>query len=47
MSYGRVLNMPILNMSGLRILPGREFARITQATEYAWIRLAMPNNVSI
>ena len=39
-TFLRVLNkLPLLNMPGLWILQGFEYARVTQGTEYAWICL--------
>ena len=52
--YGRGLNMPgqsftgfwimppVLNISGLGISWGCEYARVTQGSEYAWISLNVP-----
>ena len=41
--FHRVLNMSlVLNMPGLRIWPARDYARVTQGYEYAWISLKMP-----
>ena len=38
----RVLNMPpVLNMPGLRIQQGCEYARVRKGGEYAWISLNM------
>ena len=33
---------PVLNMLGLRIWQGCEYARVTHRAEYAWISLNMP-----
>ena len=42
-TFHRVLNKrPVLNMPGLRIWQGCEYAKVTQGAEYAWIILNMP-----
>ena len=39
-TFHKVLNRPpVLNMPGLRIWQGCEYARVTQVAEYAWISL--------
>ena len=41
--FYRALNMPpFLNMPGLRMWPGYEYARVIYDAEYSWITLAMP-----
>ena len=41
--FYRVLNKPpVLNMQGLRIWQGFEYARVTQGAKYALISLNMP-----
>ena len=42
-TFHRGLNTPaVLNMLGLRMWQGCEYARVTQEAEYAWITLNMP-----
>ena len=42
-TFHKILNKPLfLNMSGLRIWQGCEYARVTQGAEYTWINLNMP-----
>ena len=42
-TFHRVLNKPqVLNMSGLRIWQGCEYARVTQGVEYVWMSQNMP-----
>ena len=46
--FYRVLNMPlVLNMPGLTVWQGCEYARDTQGAENAWISLNMLNIVSV
>ena len=42
-TFHKVLEKPpVLNMLGLRIWKGCEYARVTQSAEYLWISLNMP-----
>ena len=46
-TFHKVLKPPVLNIPGLRLWQGCEYARVTQGAEYASISLKYLNNVNM
>ena len=42
MFHGVLNKIRVLNIPGLKLWEGREYARVTQTAEYAWVSLNMP-----